>query len=149
MKIKWWHWVLLGLGCSIIIGGSIALILRIDNPQYTVDEVCALVWTRLPAELQGGYSKVQFSSVTRKATYQGDGKWLFEVSGSDMRSFIEHGEESRVSASFHTEYQSRWVNKIYELKLKAYFYKRTGIVEVIGINSSLVEKTTGEWTFDN
>ena len=148
----------------MLIAGSLGLlfpnlysgILRaFDNPDYSEEEVCALIWDRLPNELEE-YYMARFVSNTRKATYQGDGKWLFEVSGSDARSFSEYGGETRRRMEiidrevyFRSEEQYRWVYEIYALKLKANFYERTGIVEVIGINSTLIETSTGEWAWDN
>ena len=156
----------------MLIAGSLGLLFpnlysgilkAFDNPDYSEEEVCALIWDRLPNELEE-YYMARFVSNTRKATDQGDGKLLFEVSGSDKRSFREYGGETRPKIylepySSHLgsnpfnpiiqENQSRWVSKIYELKLYANFYERTGIVEVIGINSTLIKTSTGEWAWDN
>jgi len=50
MKVKWWLWVLLALGCVIVIGGSIGLLFPnlnlhnlFDNPEYAPGEAIAMV----------------------------------------------------------------------------------------------------------
>lgn len=173
IHMKLWHVILLAIGVLILVGGILGLlfpnlysgILRVfDNPDYSEEEVCALIWAKLPAEVGRGYSKADFYSNTRAATYQGDGKWLFEVSGLITESFIEFGGEERTRTREYKpkdrwdnpfsykpieviEQQYRDVIERYRLKLKANFYEKTGIVEVMGIYGSLVERSTGEWTW--
>ncbi len=71
MKIKWWHWVLLGLGCSMIIGGVIwwSTPLWQDKPSLDRDEVVSIVERDLIA--RGRLSTIEDSV----AWYLGKGLW--------------------------------------------------------------------------
>ena len=54
----------------------------VDEPKLSEDEVCVLIWNRIPNQLPGGYSKSDLSKNTRTAEYKGDGEWLFSASGN-------------------------------------------------------------------
>ena len=52
-----------------------------DEPELSEDEVCSLIWTKIPSELPDGYSKNDLFTDSGKAEYEGDGRWLFSAFG--------------------------------------------------------------------
>ena len=52
-----------------------------DVPTMSEEEACSYIWSKLPSKLPTDCSIEQFSKDTRNATYEGNGKWTFNVSG--------------------------------------------------------------------
>lgn len=103
-----------------------------DEPDFSEEETCAYIWSRLPSQLPNGYNKTQFSTETKKATYEGNGKWTFVVFG-----FVE--DIVPLPTKIYEKIADQWVEQYsqevttYELKLSVVFYEKTRAFEIVDI----------------
>lgn len=99
-----------------------------DEPKLSEEEVCALIWNRIPRQLPDGYSKNDLSKDTRTAKYEGDGKWLFSVSG-EVRQEGPVTTETVETKDYWVDRESYEVTS-YELHLTAVYYEDTKILDI-------------------
>ena len=102
--------------------------LAVDEPKLSEDEVCTLIWNRVPSQLPDGYSKNDLSKDTRTAEYEGDGKWLFSVSGK-VRQEGPVTTETVKTEDYWVDRESCEVTS-YELHLTAVYYENTQILDI-------------------
>lgn len=102
--------------------------LAVDEPKLSEDEVCALIWNRIPSQLPDGYSKNDLSKDTRMAEYEGDGKWLFSVSGN-VRQEGPVTTETVKAEDYWVDRDSCEVTS-YELHLIAVYYENTQTLDI-------------------
>ena len=113
-----------------------------DEPKLSEDEVCALVWNRIPSQLPDGYSKTELSKNTITAEFEGDGKWLLSVSGKVR-------EEGPVMTEI-VKTGDYWVDRencevtSYELNLKAVYYEKTQTIDISveKLNEQVITETS-------
>ncbi|MFC1931491.1 transglutaminase-like domain-containing protein [Chloroflexota bacterium] len=100
----------------------------IDEPKLSEDEVCVLIWNKIPSQLPGGYSKNDLLKETRMTKYEGDGQWLFSVLGEVRK------EGTLVTEVVRTE--DYWVDRescevtSYGLHLTAMYYENTKTIDI-------------------
>jgi hypothetical protein len=100
----------------------------VDEPKLSEEEVCSQIWNTIPSKLPDGYSKDDLSKDTRTAEYEGDGKWLFSVSGKVRQ------EGPVTTETVKTE--DYWVDResceviSYELHLTAVYYEKTSTLDI-------------------
>ena len=102
--------------------------LTVDEPKLSEDEVCSLIWNRIPSQLPDGYSKNDLSKDTRTAKYEGDGKWLFSVFGK-VRQEGEVVTETVKTEDYWVDRESCNVTS-YELHLTAMYYENTQTLDI-------------------
>ena len=106
-----------------------------DEPDLSENEVCSYVWSRVSSQLADGYDKSQFLIDTRKATYEGNGEWTFEILGAVKDTGPSSTEVCETTAGYWVEQHSQEVTT-YELRLTAVFYEKTKIIELLDIEKS-------------
>jgi len=112
-----------------------------DEPEYSEEEICSLIWNNIPSQLPDGHSKNELIMDTRTATYEGDGKWIFTVFGAVRE------EGPLIMETVRTE--DYWVDRescevtSYELQLKVTYYEKTKTLDIEDIKK-LNEKVTTE-----
>ncbi len=106
-----------------------------DKPSLSVDEAAALIWSRLPDNLPGGYRKSEFNQTSRTARYEGNGKWTCRASGATQQATPLPLRKYEKTPGQWVEEQSEQVTR-YTLELTAAFYEKTATVEVVGIDRS-------------
>lgn len=99
-----------------------------DEPKLSEDEVCLLIWNRIPSQLPDGYSKNDLSKDTGTAEYEGDGKWLFSVSGK-VRQEGPVTTETVKTEDYWVDRESCEVTS-YELRLTAVYYENTQTLDI-------------------
>lgn len=100
-----------------------------DEPKLSENEVCSLVWSRLPSELPDGYEKSQFFVDTKQATYEGKGEWTFVIFGSMEEIGPLQTKIYEKTTGHWVEEESQEVTTC-ELKLIADFYEKTRVFEI-------------------
>jgi hypothetical protein len=105
-----------------------------DRPEYSEEEVCSIVWNRIPSQLPDGYAKNQFMIGTRKASYEGDGKWLFTMSG-EVREEVPLPVEVVKAENYWVERESCEVTS-YELQLTVTFFEKTKTLDISNVEKS-------------
>jgi len=116
MGIKWWRWVLLSLGCMLIIGGiaygvtSKQFVVPVieEQPDFSYDEVLAIVKNYLAKYKIANYSLVSSQNLT--GHYVGKSKW----SGTGK------GILSAESISYEWEYPPKKGETLEELRRRLY-----------------------------
>lgn len=102
--------------------------------------MAAFIWNKLPHYLPDDYTKSQFSSETGEATYCGDKKWEFYVSGTDTESSLLPPEQ-------YEKTPGNWVHSLCrefitcEYTLTADYYENTGTLNILSIQISDEETT--------
>ncbi len=99
-----------------------------DEPQLSEEEVSSLIWNRIPSQLPDGYSKNDLSKDTRTAEYEGDGKWLFSVSGK-VRQEGPVTTETVKTEDYWVDRESCNVTS-YKLHLTAMYYEKTTTLDI-------------------
>ncbi len=127
--MKLWHGILLTMGVLMVIGGSLALILTIDNPQYAPGEATAMVervyhWQYNSADLYSPLSE----------EYLGQGVWEVKSSGSYPYSISGGG-----LAVFRVYEETNTV-KIYNAVARTILNRREELAQ-----PPTQPKTTPEW----
>lgn len=112
-----------------------------DEPKLSEDEVCSLIWNKIPSQLPGGYSKNDLLKDTKTAKYEGDGKWLFSVLG-EVRQEGPLTTEIVRTEDYWVERESCEVTS-YELQLRAMYYENTKTLDIENAKK-LNEKVTTE-----
>jgi hypothetical protein len=103
-----------------------------DEPEYSEEEICSLIWNRIPSQLPSGHSKNELVMDTRTATYEGDGKWIFSVSGK-VKQEGPLTTEIVKTADYWVERESCEVTS-YELQLRATYYEKTKTLDIENVN---------------
>jgi len=80
--VKLWHGILLIIGALMVVGGSLALILQIDNPKYAPGEACAMV-----ERVYHWYENSGYPYGDLYEEYLGEGIW--EVKSSIISSYVD------------------------------------------------------------
>lgn len=99
-----------------------------DEPKLSVEEICSLIWNKIPSQLPDGYSKNDLSKDTRTAKYEGDGKWLFSVFGK-VRQEGEVVTETVKTQDYWVDRESYNVTS-YKLHLTATYYEKTTTLDI-------------------
>lgn len=103
-----------------------------DIPTMSKDEASAYVWSQLPVKLPSEYNVAQFSKESRVATYEGDAKWTFSVSGSVS-------DTQKLPSELVEKLEDYWVERCThkvttcDLILHAVFYEKTKLIEIVEI----------------
>ncbi len=100
----------------------------VDEPEYSKEDMLALIWNKIPTQLPGGHSKNELVRDTRTATYEGDGKWTFSASGQVEQQGPLTIEIVRTEA-YWVERESREVTT-YELQLRAIYYEKSRTLDI-------------------
>ncbi|MBA7655233.1 hypothetical protein ES703_63132 [subsurface metagenome] len=129
----------------------------IDEPNLSEDEVCTIVWAKLPRMLPTEYEMTQFNPATREATYESNGKWTLRVFGlgedTEELPVVTYEKPKDEQSEFFTdsygiEHYSSWVEEhscivtSYTLKLTAQYYEKTSIMEITEIKKQDVQSET-------
>ena len=99
------------------------------------------IWRELPALLTDEYDITQFSKDSREAAYVGDGQWSFSISGLASDTIQLQPEIVEKFEDYWVEQQTREVTTC-DLLLTAFFYEKTNLIEVAGVQSSNVTTKT-------
>lgn len=111
----------------------------IDEPKLSEEEICALIWNKIPSKLPDGYSKSDLSKDTRTAKYESDGQWQFSVFGK-VRQEKPIVTEIVKKGDYWVDRESCNVTS-YELHLTAIYYENTNILD-ISVKKQNEEATT-------
>lgn len=112
-----------------------------DVPTMAEEEVGSYIWSKLPSKLPNDCSIEQFSKDTREVTYEGNGKWIFNVSG-----LVSDTQES--SVELVEKMGDYWVEQridevtTYTQILEAVFFEKTELVEIMDVQRSNVTTKT-------
>ena len=112
-----------------------------DIPKISVREMAASIWNKLPDQLINDYKKSQFSSPTNKAAYEGNGKWVFQTSGTSSKSSLLPGRKYEKSPGYWVESLAQEVTTT-KLLLTANYDEKTGTLEILSIEKSDEETKT-------
>ena len=99
-----------------------------DEPKLSEEEVCVLIWNRIPRQLPDGNSKNDLSKDTGTAKYEGDGKWLFTVFGK-VRQEGPVVTETVKKEDYWVDRESCNITS-YELHLTAMYFENTKILDI-------------------
>ena len=112
-----------------------------DLPTMTEEEVCSYIWSELPSKLPNDCSIEQFSKDTREVTYEGNGKWILNVSG-----LVSDTQE--LSVELVEKMGDYWVEQrvdevtTYTQILQAVFFEKTKLIEITDVQQSNVTTKT-------
>jgi hypothetical protein len=106
-----------------------------DIPKISAGEMAAFLWDKLPEQLINEYEKSQFSTATKKATYQGNGKWVFQASGTSLKSTLLPARNYEKTPGYWVESHTQEVTTS-TLSLTANYYEKTGTLEILSIEKS-------------
>lgn len=98
-----------------------------------------LIWNKLPDVLPHGYHKDDLVKDTRTASYEGDGKWAFSVSGK-VREEGPVTEEIMETKDYWVDRESYQVTS-FDLYVTADYYERTDALD-ISVEKQNEEATT-------
>lgn len=112
-----------------------------DISTMSEEEVCVYIWKQLPVLLPNEYDITQFSKDSREAAYKGDGKWTFYVSGSMSDIAQLPLEIVEKAEDYWVERKNREVTTC-DLILTAFFYEKTNLIEIVGVQRSNVTTQT-------
>ncbi len=118
-----------------------------DIPKISEGEMAAFLWGKLPDQLIDEYKKSQFSSPTKKAKYQGNGKWVFQASGTSSKSTLLPIRNYEKNPGYWVESHTQAVITS-TLLLTANYYEKTDTLEILSIEKSN-EDTKIETLFEN
>lgn len=111
-----------------------------DEPEYSKEEICSLIWNQIPSQLPGGHSKNELAMDTRTATYEGDGKWVFSVSGK-VKQEGPLTPEIVKTEDYWVERESCEVTS-YELQMRATYYGKTKTLDIHNVEKSNEQVST-------
>jgi hypothetical protein len=106
-----------------------------DIPKISAGEMAAFLWDKLPEQLINEYKKSQFLSPIKKATYQGNGKWVFQTSGTSLKSTLLPTRNYEKSPGYWVESHTQEVTTG-TLLLTANYYEKTDTLEILSIEKS-------------
>jgi hypothetical protein len=106
-----------------------------ETPTTPSRELLALLWDTLPDSLPQGYKKTDLHPETGNATYIGEGKWGYSISGNVSRS-------SSLSPEYVERAPDDWIqvrsNKVVtdDLLLQAEYFETTGALNILRIEKT-------------
>jgi hypothetical protein len=100
-----------------------------DTPKFSKDETTALIWSKLPSDLQPNFQKTQFKAESGNASYTGNGKWQYQITGETRATELLPTRIFELTPGYWVENHSQQVTTR-NLLISADYFENTGILNL-------------------